>query len=702
MQKRAFLVISLLILLGNIFPGYGVLAGEETTPHEDPALAREEAISLPMVLHYGNAYELADLKKYLEAGFQIGEMDFAAAPSDLTDVIERFNMLSSDIFIGMDSADKLVQKSASLLERGELNQARQAVSEAVQSNDETQKLIEEVLATADIVGGGIDVFAAAASPALRQAYQGLLGGDVNLARQLLRETGLSDAETEQLLSKVSTEPGLVGDKIGAFSQGSSPELRQAYEGLLESILKLKGFNIAPLLEEIAVKEQTIIATEVTLEVTPLSVFVGDIVTASGRLAAQGVPLGGRAITVTLEGTPSVIQTEADGAYLLSITVPYNYFPSMTLQVTYSPEGADKDAYQGCQSEPVNIKTLFYETGLDINTPVRGSPDLPLILSGRVSSTGPVIDRSIAIAIDGIQWAQGTGAGVFKIENTLPAALALGAHGLTASVAPHKRYAGTSQELSLDVVLLPVEVDLDVPSWTWAPHRVTLKGYVHSGATDVNGASVALLFRGETVSAVTGPDGQFAVDLDMPLGASLAGPQDFSLDINPQQPYYESLSKTERIFTLNLIGLGLIVAAFIALAFFWRRLHRYLARGQKARSPDGTVPEAILAPDTVLKRDLPLPLTVAVREPGPQGRIVAAYLDALKVVERAVSISMTHHMTLREFFNLARTGLSDTTVSSFMRLTSVTELALYSDYSLGDDLVQEAQRLAADIQGERLP
>jgi len=145
-----------------------------------------------------------------------------------------------------------------------------------------------------------------------------------------------------------------------------------------------------------------------------------------------------------------------------------------------------------------------------------------------------------------------------------------------------------------------------------------------------------------------------------------------------------------------VGLCVIAAALAALAGNWRRLRRYLARHTRARPMADTAPETLLAPEAAPQQDLPVPLEAAVKDPGPRGRVVAAYLAAMVAVESVAPVTMTQDMTLREFLNRARPGLLSILADSFARITALTEVALYSGQSINDEMAQQARRLAAAV------
>ena len=163
-----------------------------------------------------------------------------------------------------------------------------------------------------------------------------------------------------------------------------------------------------------------------------------------------------------------------------------------------------------------------------------------------------------------------------------------------------------------------------------------------------------------------------------------------MTIKPVEPWYASLEIGRRVFTINPVGIGLMLVAFISLGLLVRSKVR-----TSFPSPRGET--------AILETRLQEPLPVSVPRPeyeftSIKGRILSAYLNGLEVVAKATGIPVAPHTTLREFLNATAPRLP-TATQPFTELTTITENALYSARRLDEDTAATAESLAAAVKEE---
>ena len=338
-----------------------------------------------------------------------------------------------------------------------------------------------------------------------------------------------------------------------------------------------------------------------------------------------------------------------------------------------------------------IETKFYyPTFLEVSAPETAYPGLPITISGQVSSTGDNVDRTVKVRLDNIQLAEETIQGQFSLQITPPPQISTGQHSLTVVVTPQGNYADASKSLPINISVIPIRAEIQVPPLIIIPKTIRISGKVHHGLTPVEDAKVSLVFRGATTMVKTSADGSFTTTIEAPFDLSLVGPQELTTRIEPVEPWYASLAIKRGIFTINPAIIGVMLVVFVSLGLLVRS--RVRTRLPSPRE-EMVIPQA----------ELPEVPTVTLPEPkyefpGIKGRILSAYLNGLGAVEKVTGIPMAPHATLREFVN-AVSPLLSTAIKPFTELTVIVENVLYSSHKLDENTAAKAEQLAAIIKEE---
>ena len=338
-------------------------------------------------------------------------------------------------------------------------------------------------------------------------------------------------------------------------------------------------------------------------------------------------------------------------------------------------------------------SFYYPTLLEVSVAESAYPGLPITLSGRISSRGGAVERTVKVILDNTELAEEIIQGHFSLQIVTPQQISVGEHSLTLVVVPQGRYAGVSKSLPINISRIPIRTEVQAPLLTVIPKAIRVSGQVYHGLTPVKDAKVRLVFRDSRTVVKTSSDGSFTANMGVPFDLSLIGPQELRLDMEPVEPWYTPLEIKREILIINPVNIGLMLVAFISAGLLVRRRVR-----TSFPSPPGetVIPEAGLWESHIVAQ-APRPEHEFT---GIKGRIFSAYLNGLEAVRRVVSIPMAPHTTLREFLNAATSQLP-TAIEPFTELTTIAEAALYSAHELDEDTAARAEALAAIVK-EELP
>ncbi|MFC1870230.1 DUF4129 domain-containing protein [Chloroflexota bacterium] len=336
--------------------------------------------------------------------------------------------------------------------------------------------------------------------------------------------------------------------------------------------------------------------------------------------------------------------------------------------------------------------FYYQTLLEIATPKSAQPGLPITISGEVSSTGSAVDRTIEVLLDNTLLATKTVTGQFQLQLTPPPQTATGGHTLTVVATPHRRYAGASKSLPLNISRVPIVItEIRVPPLSVIPKPIQISGKVYGGSGPIQDARVSLTFKGSAVIAKTAADGSFNTNIKAPFDLSLLGHQELTMTIEPAEPWYASLQMKRWILNINPANMGLIIFAFASLGLLVLK---------RARTTPGRAQREIIITEAGCQQP---PMVTATPRPEPgftsiKSRIFSAYGNSLRAVEKIIGMPMAPHTTLREFISAA-TVLLPGAIKPFTELTMLTEQALYSTQKLDENTAARAELLASTIKEE---
>jgi len=639
-MKRLAIILSIIILTVILSPCIHIFAQPTHTPHENPLTAEDTTDSASLLRFYGNVFELATLSQYQDAQSMLNELEYANIPDEIKYLIDRYNTISGELFTTLENLESLLGEISTLLSSYQVNEAREKL---------------------------------------------------DVAEATVRNARL-------LLDDIETATTTFADKLGVLTPSATSQVTEAYSRLEDILLRLRGLidKLNKLLESLTNEYEVqaqgeLIDTELSLDVTPESVFIGETITASGKLIANNHPLCNRELTLLLsdEALAVTTTTDSDGYYTANLVIPYRYIPMMTLRAEYIPSGDDIGIYLACQSMPVVVNTSYYTTLLEVSAPEIAHPGFPIKVNGQISSTGNDVERIAKVFLDDAQLAEEKIEGKFNVELTPPERISTGGHSLRIMVEPQKRYSGISKNLNIHISRIPVQADIRIPLFIITPGTVRISGQVYHSLGPLQDATVNFNFKESSATVKTSADGSFIGTVETPIDLSMVGPQELTLTVEPAEPWYDSLLIKRWVFTITPTNIGLILAAFISLGLLAYHRGRTGPSIQQEESVEDKPYE--IFPVTSLSRP-------RYKFTGIKGRLLLAYLDGLKAVEKAVGISMAPHTTLREFLNTA-TPLLPVIIKPFNELTTMAEIALYSIHEPDEDTALRAEQLVTIIKKE---
>ncbi len=650
-------------------------------PHENPENATGLFDKVSLLLHYGRVFLLGSLGQYDDARAALDEFGKIDIPEEFRHIIERYNELSQELFTTLDYLETILDETADMIARNEINEAKKNLDIAEIQVENARFLLDDLIVATDVLFERFGVFTSPEGSDIREAHARLIA---------------SMEQLQQLL-----------DSLDSFRVSLSEQYTEIRE---------------------------LLPTQLTLDVYPTTVFIGESIEISGVLSSYDDPLAGKTISVILDDVVvSEIVTIEDGTYDGNIVIPYQYIESMTIVALYEPQGNDAQEYQASWSPQIEIDTQFYTTQLDITAPGVVYPGIPFSLGGEIITNGVDILRTVSIIMNDTQLTEIKASGQFNVDITLPEQITTGAQKISVIIEPLERYAGVSlalniivslmltqsniqtsetvilpkpvelsddvlyedepiansgisQTLNITVSLIPIQVDIKTPSFIILPKSVELSGNVLCEDGPIANACITLTLNNKSATVLTAADGSFTATLDMPLDISFIGQRDLMINIDPLEPWASSLLVTRRIMVINPAGSLLVLLAALALVVF---LSRRRWRNVKKGAPGGVV----IRPPV-----LRTPRTVTVKLTGIKARIISAYRAILAITEKISGIRMLPHMTLREFL-MSVTKLIPKITRPLSDLTAMVERVLYSNQKSTKQSAVSAERLTVNIKEE---
>ena len=204
-MKRLVIALSILAVLGIIFPGLPTLAQPPQTPHENPTAATGSLDSAALLLSYSRIYSLAVSGQYQNAQNILTELKQTDIPAELRYITDHYETLSRQVLDNLNNIEFLLDKASTLFSHDLITDARESLDESEELIQDTKFLLKDIEATTDILGGNLGVFTAPATGQIRQAYD-RLSSSLNQVSQLADKLAqLRESLNEDPLTVITTQ-----------------------------------------------------------------------------------------------------------------------------------------------------------------------------------------------------------------------------------------------------------------------------------------------------------------------------------------------------------------------------------------------------------------------------------------------------------------------------------------------------------------
>lgn len=629
--------------------------------HENPETARViyDPISL---LRYFSQMETFVLRKDSKAVAQrSGKLPFANVPEGLKETVE-----------DLGASEVEIAKLAAVVDRG-VGEVGRLVGEF--RFDEAVRLSDELAESLDQASDDLD--------------------QVEMLVEVLgRKTGAASAPPRSELGRAYSELELrINEKRKMF---------EAYKSMLVDMLLGLGPKSAGVLKKLGASKlpspgetPRFQATQITLKISPPAAFVGEKIKFWGRLSSGGEPLGGRKVTLLLDGAEyATAVTDEDGNFRSAFKVPYRYVPELILEALYRPRGEDVGLYLASKSPAVKLRVLFYTAGLNLKLPDKAYPGLKTEIAGKFDyGEHPVLKRRpVEVYLDDSFMSRAEVGPDFSLLLRPAPEIELGKHRLTISAPAKGRYAPVVASAYLNVVQAMPVVKLDLPRWALVPGRIRIGGQVFSEVGPVREGKIKLKLGRAEAEGISAEDGSFAVRLQMGLGPELIGSQALRILVLPQEPWNSAATLSTKLLLVNWVNSGGVLLLLLGLALLVRRRLRRLGLPRRVEKPS-IVPQVVeeVRPAVGLVEDLPAG--------EPHRRILGWYERIARLIQRALKLSFRPQQTLREFLREVSPYLGPA-AGLFAELTYLTERLLYSRYRPSEEDARRSEILSKQLE-ERL-
>jgi hypothetical protein len=306
-MKRATRILLVAALLGILAPGLPVLAHPLKVPHENPATAPETGTGGDFLSAFGDLIDLAAASQYQSVGEQLEVLRQANLPAAVSDIFNQYSGLYRQLFTALDNLERQMDEVSSLLARNRIDEAREILDAAGTAINDASRLVNDIQAATD-------------------SLDEKLG---SLSRML------PDDPLARAHDQLQREAGRLDDIVGSFTTlGRNLDGRYTQAGL--------------------------VPVELSLDISPATVFVGNEVIASGQLESQGRPLLGRTVNIVTDDLIlATATTRYNGSFRVAFAVPDKYTDSAAFSAAYEPTAEDEAVYLNAISPPFIVTTKYY-------------------------------------------------------------------------------------------------------------------------------------------------------------------------------------------------------------------------------------------------------------------------------------------------------------------------------------------------------
>lgn len=679
-------------------------------PHEDPLKVGWEYSGLGLFRYYSAILDEVINKNRDEVASWLDNMPYANLPPSLISTTEIFTKATEESAELIVTIEKELDELRVLLQQSRILEANPVANQIIadlSAGYRAVQLMERAILT---TGKAFLVDAEKPNSPLRLAYTEVirkiasinalfdLYRDIlaNLLRGYVSEDVINEIESIRVyISEENTDRTTIEDTRVNTSEENTD--RTAIENIRVNAPEIRIDLIAAVLK-------SRLATELSLTVEPMDVFVGDYVSAKGTLTVEGQPLVNRMVEIMLNGlTVATGTTNGNGYYEASFQVPYEYSVSMDVQSLYYPREQDTTTYLASLSPKAVLNVHFYEMLLSLDTDEKGYPGRETVLkaSWTYQPAAPTIERNFEVRIDDVVVAQLKSTEEFIQKINLPPDLQSGLHRLTVISFAEGRYASGIASGLIDVSKAVTGLTINLPKIMLVPLHFDVNGSVISELGPLQMALVRVKHASDAQEFHSADDGSFQGKLRTRYTFGLVGSESWTVEVIPQEPWNSPLLFSQKVLVINGINCGIFLTLLIALGIIVPKkfgIRNFPLAWQREKiQPEDAITGINLAVVPVYSETVVSTRTLdGGSDVEPRARIFSWYVLLIQLVQRVTRIVLRPHQTLREFVNGTRKTLGPVT-DYLLEFTRLIERLLYSREQASDKDVNTSEQLTRQVQ-----
>ncbi len=666
-MKKLALAVILAVILGTWSPA--VYAFDY---HVDPDAISEVFSGISLLRYYSNSLDFVIVKDTAKTEEYLKVMPFAHVPQTIATSAVTFSQSATLLSQELTQIDSLYKQHEAFINESRLLDALNASATLSSGIKQALAEVDALEQTAVLSGDKLKVASYSAQSGLRLTYDEVIA-KIERIRAML--TFLAEQQQNSILEN----PVI----LAAVTSGN-----------------LTGANASDILQQVI---GTLQSTNLILEITPTSAFVGDSVHFDAVLTSKGKPLPGRKAVILLNGSPYLTSTtDLNGHCDGELTIPHWYYiPQIEAQAFYQPQADDIGLFLASFSPPITINLLYYKVLLELSIVGKAYPGKTTIINGKLDygTYPPLNNRKVSLYVDDGLVAELTANTDLSFPLALSTNFPLGEHTITLSAPANGRYAPAITSTTIEVTRASPILELDTPKVAFVPGNIRLSGKVYSDLGPLDGAALRINCGNTNVEITTASDGSFDSDLKIGIDFTLLGSRGISLHVSPIEPWNAPLSDTRSTFSINyvnctLAALMLALLGIVAPNKLGKRL------GYRRHRSYG-IPETItldIPPVFVTTPILQPPKNADKETEKPRGRIFYWYRQVLKMIQKIAGLVPRPQHTMREFAKESGSALGP--ISKYLlEITLLAERFLYGPHEALQTDAEKSRELSKAIGSE---
>ena len=336
----------------------------------------------------------------------------------------------------------------------------------------------------------------------------------------------------------------------------------------------------------------LVETTLTISSNSSLVLVGSALSISGELSGGGSAMGGRSITLLIDGTLSAKPvTDSVGRFKIILRVPYIYRDSMNVSAVYSPFRTDEAVYASAQSNVLKIGLLYYTPLVGYSFPSEVYPGNVMNFNGSLSFGVHPLSLPIEVSAFGLTTSQISGDdGRFSGQIVVPSDQPDGDVVVSLNSLPLGVYGPAHAAVTFTVMRIPSVIEVSSPPWVISGMKLRVDGNVRVQGQPINGCSLDVRGPSGETNLVSSRDGSFVAWVDVPFPITTAS-YAYSVSADPGVPSVSGSRAVGSVLVINVLPLIALPVIFVVLA-------EYTSRGIRWGSVKPTV-QSVVAPNPTL-------------------------------------------------------------------------------------------------------